>query len=107
MSKARIRELRSEIERLQAEIDGFEADPEDFSEQYDDMLDEMGDVEIGGLSYAPSHVLKRVDAIAYRTGLLDYVDSLERDGLPEVEALQEELEDAQSELEDLEEEMIG
>ena len=41
-------------------------------EEYDQMLDEMGDVVIGSLSYSASHVLKEVDPIAYRCGFADF-----------------------------------
>lgn len=44
-------------------------------ESYDEILDQSGMVGIGSLSYAPSQVLRAVDPIAYRTGLLDYVDA--------------------------------
>ena len=50
------------------------------TEQYDELLDSEGPVKIAGLLYDVSRALKQVDEIAYRQGLLDYVDSLITDG---------------------------
>jgi len=44
-------------------------------EEFDRMLDDGGDINIGGLDYAPSFALKNVDPIAYREGLLNYIDA--------------------------------
>jgi len=45
------------------------------TKMYDDFLDEVyGDVEIAGLTYATSEVLKATDPIAYRCGFLDWLD---------------------------------
>ncbi len=42
---------------------------------YDYLIDECSPlVRIGDLTYLPSRVLKTVDPIAYRCGLLDYLD---------------------------------
>jgi predicted nuclease with TOPRIM domain len=90
------------------------------------MLDEQGDIEIGTLSFSPSDVLREMDPIAYRTGLLDYVDGFDieddeefaelKENLEELESdrdsteeliaeLEEELERLQEELEELENEL--
>lgn len=58
----------------------IEVDPEDYTDQYDEMLDELYEVNIAGYSFSTAYALKELDPIAYRCGLLDYVDSLE---LPE------------------------
>lgn len=50
-------------------------------ERYEDILDCDGPVSIGSLSYAASHVLRRVDPTAYECGFLDFVDSLSEDGI--------------------------
>lgn len=52
----------------------------DAERMYEDMLDEYP-VVIGSLEYSCSHVLQKVDPIAYRCGFLDYVDSLGLDQL--------------------------
>lgn len=50
-------------------------------ERYDQMLDECyPDVEICGMTYAPSRALRLVDPIAYRCGLGDWLSFLESDG---------------------------
>ena len=41
--------------------------------EYDNMLDDCyGEIEVCGLKYWASTLLKRVDPIAYRCGLSDY-----------------------------------
>ena len=53
------------------------ADDVSIRELYDDMLDSCyPDVEIGGLKYAHSVALYRIDPIAYQVGLNDYESSL-------------------------------
>ena len=48
-----------------------------FEEYYADMLDDCyGEIEICGLSYAPSIALERVDPIAYNCGMNDFADSV-------------------------------
>lgn len=44
-------------------------------EQYDEWLNEIGEVRVGGLEYDAATVLRKVDPIAYRTGLNDWADS--------------------------------
>ena len=55
--------------------------PEDVEESYHEALDEGGPVTIGGLEFWPSRILKELDPIAYRCGLIDYTDSLSEDYL--------------------------
>ena len=50
-------------------------------EMYDDMLDEVfGTVEVAGMTYDTSVLLKNADPIAYRVGMAEYADSLMSDG---------------------------
>jgi len=43
---------------------------------YDEMLDEVyGLVEIAGLQYETSRILKEIDPIAYRCKMMDWLDS--------------------------------
>ena len=45
-------------------------------EMYDEMLDDCeGPVELCGMTYSASQVLREVDPVAYRCGFNDYVDS--------------------------------
>ena len=48
-------------------------------EMYEESLNEQGPISIGTLEYDPAFVLKEVDPIAYREGLLDYANSLAED----------------------------
>ena len=54
---------------------------EDFDETYDDMLDDSGQITIGGYDYYPSEVFKAVDVVAYRRGRDGYLDALSDDQL--------------------------
>lgn len=48
---------------------------------YDDMLDGVSEtIQVFGLTYDPSHVLKELDPVAYRNGFNDYIDSMMQDG---------------------------
>ena len=52
------------------------------AEMYDEMLDDCeGPVELCGMTYSASHVLREVDPVAYRCGFNDYVDSLTDDDI--------------------------
>ena len=49
-------------------------------EWYDDMLDECyPEIKVGGLMYAQSVALYRLDPIAYQVGMNDYESSLRAD----------------------------
>ena len=53
----------------------------DLEEMYADMLDDCyGVVEIAGMAYETSRVLKDTDPIAYQVGMSDYASSLMEDG---------------------------
>jgi hypothetical protein len=43
---------------------------------YDMMLDEGSEVMVAGMQFWPSEILRRLDPIAYRTGLNDYLDAM-------------------------------
>ena len=43
---------------------------------YDMMLDEDHEIMVAGMQFWPSEILRRLDPIAYRTGLNDYLDSM-------------------------------
>ena len=104
--KAKIAELAQQAKALQAQIDGFELDPDDYTDQYDDMLDEChGDF----LGMNASYILKKMDNVAYRCGLLDYLDSLDQDEEKmyndECLELFNQLEEIKSEIEELEDKL--
>ena len=84
------------IQTLKEEMNKFEVDPDDYISQYDEMLDECYEDFMG--SYSASYTLSQVDPIAYRCGLLDYVDNL---GVSYPSEWDNELEDLISELNDM------
>jgi hypothetical protein len=45
-------------------------------EQYDEMLDEQGPVNVCGMQFDPSRILKELDPIAYNCGLSDMQDTI-------------------------------
>ena len=104
--EAKIAELAAQAKALQNQIDNFELDPDYYTEQYDDMLD---DVHGEFLGMNASYILKEMDPVAYRCGLLDYLDSLDQDEekMDNDECLElfNQLEEIESEIEELEEEL--
>jgi len=50
------------------------------NEWFQEMLDAEGEVSVAGMKFLPSVILMECDPIAYRTGLNDYADSLDKDG---------------------------
>ena len=65
------------------EVKEFETISEyEATERYNDMLDDCNPiVEVCGMKYNPSTVLKEVDPIAYNCGFSDYVSSLYEDNI--------------------------
>ena len=104
--EAKIAELEQQAKALQDQIDNFELDPDDYAERYDDMLDEChGDF----MGMNASYILKNMDPVGYRCGLLDYLDGLDQDEekMDNDECLElfNRLEEIESEIEELEEEL--
>ena len=98
--------LRLQVYNLEKQQEQIELDPDDYEDQFDESLDEsIPEIEIGCLTYSPSHVLKNVDPTAYRCSLNDFVDSLDVEDSDEYKALQEEIDQLQSDIEDLESEI--
>ena len=63
------------LARIKAELD-----PIDTEQRYRDMLDECEpEVKVGGLTFAVSRVIEELDPVAFRCGVLDYIDSLVTD----------------------------
>jgi len=51
---------------------------------YDEILDDCeGEVMIAGVLFSPSYILKELDPIAYREGVLSLIDSIEEEDDPE------------------------
>lgn len=105
---AAIEAKKAEVKEKERELDNFELDVDDYEESYREALDSEGPVVIAGMKFDPSYALRELDPTAYRCGLNDYVDSLEKDDDPkykelagEIETLRDELDALESELEDL------
>ena len=111
MKEHEIHKMQSQIADKEKQQEQIELDPDDYEDQFDESLDDsIPEIEIGCLTYSPSHVLKNVDPTAYRCSLNDYADSVfDASDSDEYKALQDEIaqlesdiEDSESEIEDLE-----
>ena len=106
MKEHEIRKMQSQIADKEKQQEQIELDPYDYEDQFDESLDDsIPEIEIGCLTYSPSHVLKNVDPVAYRCSLNDFVDSLDASETDGYKALQEEIDQLQSDIEDLESEI--
>ena len=106
MKEQEIRKMQSQIADKEKQQSQIELDPDDYVTKFDESLDEsIPEIEIGCLTYSPSHVLKNVDPTAYRCSLNDFVDSLDVEDSDEYKALQDEIDQLQSDIEDLENEI--
>ena len=102
MKEQEIRKMQAMIADKEKQQEQIELDPDDYEDQFDESLDEsIPEIEIGCLTYSPSHVLKNVDPTAYRCGLNDFVDSLDVEDSDEYKALQSEIDDIQEEIDQL------
>ena len=93
---------KAEIIAKVKEMENFEIDPDGYEDDYCDAIDEGGEVKIGSLTYSASYVLREVDPTAYRCGLNDYVDGIDKEETKAYKELEEELENLNDELESLE-----
>ena len=106
MKEQEIRKMQALIANKEKQQSKIELDPDDYEDQFDESFDEsIPEIEIGSLTYSPSHVLKNVDPIAYRCSLNDFVDYFDVEDSDEYKALQEEIDQLQSDIEDLESEI--
>lgn len=102
MKEQEIRKMQALITDKEKQQEQIELDPDDYVTQFDESLDEsVPEIEIGSLTYSPSHVLKNVDPVAYRCSLNDFVDSLDVEDSDEYKALQSEIDDIQDEIDQL------
>jgi hypothetical protein len=53
---------------------------QDLTDMFDELLDEQGEVEVAGMMFSPSDILKKCDPIAYRIDRDNYADALIEDG---------------------------
>lgn len=100
--ESKLSALRLQVSDLESQQSKIELDPDNYEDQFDETLDNsIPEIEIGCLTYSPSHVLKNVDPIAYRCGLIDFIDSLDVEDSDEYKALQSEIDDIQEEIDQL------
>lgn len=63
---------------------------EHYEEEFDNVLDnEHSEIEIVGIKFNTSFVLKTLDPIAYRTSFNDYIDSIYQDVMYDLQKGQE------------------
>lgn len=96
---------QAEIVAKEKEIENFEIDVDDQEGAYKESLDCEGPVSVAGMKFDASRIIEELDPTAYRCGLVDYVDGLEKDDDPKYKELEEELETLEDELADLEVEL--
>lgn len=80
------------IAELKKEIEGFR-DNLDVYADFDELLDEGGAVEVCGVWFNPSDILKELDPTAYRCGYLDYTGALDLESFSEYNEILDELEE--------------
>jgi len=97
-------ELKSSLERKRQEAENWEV--EISNDQYDEMLDDVyGDVQIAGITFSTSYILRALDPTAYRCGKSDFEYDMDKDNDPKYVELQEQIEELESEIADLEEQI--
>lgn len=101
----RIEELKEEIIRVENDMRNFEINPENHEDAYKELLNEIHSPFMG--KYDAGNTLELIDPVAYRCGLLDYVDSRDINDDPGYRALAEELRLLQDELEELEDDELS
>lgn len=80
----------STAEEVADSISEWLSNPQEGEQAYDEMLDECNEeVSICGMTYLPSECLKKVDPIAYRCGMSDWVYAERSDILYTVERMDE------------------
>ena len=106
MKEQEIRKMQAMIADKEKQQEQIELDPDDYEDQFDESLDEsIPEIEIGCLTYSPSHVLKNVDPVAYRCGLLDFVNYLDVEDSEQYKDLQEQIDSLEDDISELESEL--
>ena len=101
-----IRKLQDQVTAKETQQSQIEIDPDDYTDQFNEMLDESGEVDVAGLEFYPSQILGKLDPIAYRCGLNDYVDATySAEDTDEYKALEEEIDFLNDQISDLQDEI--
>ena len=102
--ESKIDSIKADIENKQSEINSFEYEISESN--LDSVLDETEEsVNVCGMEFYPSDILKNCDPIAYNCAKSDYESSYDLDDVDEYCDLKDELESLESELEELESEL--
>lgn len=121
MNKTELQEklalLQDELELLvndktekQEEIDNYELDSDNYTDEFDALLDDTYGMFMH--NYYASEILKEIDPTAYSEGLLDFVDTLdkEEDGeyqdlVDELNEIEDSISEKEGEIEEIEEQI--
>ena|SRR5579859_4351971 len=88
-------EIREELETKKTRLEVLENNEN--TDEYDEVLDQEGPVEICGLTFDASRIVKELDETAYRCGMNDYNDGEITELNEEIEALEADLKEAEEE----------
>lgn len=108
-----IEQLQRDIEDKQGEIATAQSNIETFKfscteEQFDDFLNDIGQVvNICGMEFYPSDILKNCDQIAYRCVKSDYDANFDLNDVKEYQYFVASLDELESQLYDLQTELDG
>ena len=106
-----VEQLKRDIEDKQGEIATIQSNIETFEytcteEQFDDFLDDVEQsVNIYGIEFYPSDILKNCDPVAYRCAKADYEANFDVSDCEEYQEFQSELDELESQLDDLQSEL--
>lgn len=101
MLESKIDAIKADIENKQSEINNFEYEISE--SDFDSVLDDNEQpVNVCGMIFYPSDILKSCDPIAYRCAKSDYESNIDLDDVAEYADLKEELEVLESQIEDFE-----
>lgn len=92
---------RNNLKAKQAEMEAYEItrSHDDFREYLDEIY---GTVEIAGSTFNTGYALEQLDPTAFRGGLNDWIDSLDKEDEEDYKELMEEEEEFENEIIDLE-----
>ena len=84
MTNKEILDMVDDLKNLKYEIKHFELDPNDYEEDFDGFINQTQDtVEVLSARFDPAYVLKECDPIAYHQNLLEYVNGIPLQDVPE------------------------
>ena len=88
-----IQEIQNRVFELNQAIDQFDVSNHFTEDDYAAYMDEVSEqVEVAGMMFNQSDILKALDYTAFRCGYLDYIDTIDLDSIPAYAELIEELE---------------